>query len=63
MPKTAEPETWRYRFTGLDPEDFPTPPLARRLQPGDVVELPEPVEHPRLKPLSAPEPKPKSKEG
>lgn len=42
--------THRFRFTGLTEEDFPDPPIARRLQPGDVVEYeaPEPVEHARL---------------
>jgi hypothetical protein len=42
--------TYAYTFTGPEPEDFPAPPLARRLEPGDVVELPEPVEHARLEP-------------
>jgi len=38
----------RYRFTGTTEEDFPVPPIARRLYPGDVVETEEPVEHARL---------------
>ena len=61
----SKADVYRYKFLGLDPEDFPVPPLARRLFPGDVVELPEPVEHARLKLLSAPEPPSKStkKEG
>lgn len=43
--------TYRYRFTGLAEEDFPAlppPVIARRLQPGDEIELQEPVEHARL---------------
>lgn len=42
--------THRQRFTGLSAEDFPAPPIARRLQPGDVVEYEadEPIEHARL---------------
>ncbi len=47
----------RYRFTGSEPEDFPSPPIARRLYPGDVVETDEPVEHARLELI--PEPKPR----
>jgi hypothetical protein len=37
-----------YRFTGLIAEDFPEPPLARRLEPGQVVDLSDAVEHARL---------------
>lgn len=37
-----------YRFTGPEPEDFPAPPIARRLFPGDVFDVAEPVEHARL---------------
>lgn len=46
--------THRYRFTGLIAEDFPAPPIARQLQPGDEIELPEPVEHARLEPIPPP---------
>ena len=42
-----------YRFTGPEPEDFPAPPIARRLHPGDVIEVDEPVEHARLELLTA----------
>lgn len=42
----------KYRFTGAEPEDFPAPPIARRLSPGDVVEVDEPVEHARLELVS-----------
>ena len=42
--------TFRQTFIGLEPEDFPAPPIARRLHPGDVVEYEadEPVQHARL---------------
>lgn len=42
--------TFRQRFTGNIEEDFPVPPIARRLQPGDVVEYEadEPISHARL---------------
>jgi hypothetical protein len=42
--------TFRQRFTGPVEEDFPEPPIARRLQPSDVVEYEaaEPIEHARL---------------
>ena len=42
--------THRQRHTGPTEEDFPSPPIARRLQPGDVVEYDadEPVAHARL---------------
>jgi len=42
--------TFRQRFTGDTEEVFPAPPIARLLQPGDVVEYEadEPVEHARL---------------
>ena len=45
---------FRQRFTGLTEEDFPEPPIARRLQPGDIVEYDadEPVEHARLELLT-----------
>lgn len=48
---------FRQRFTGTSEEDFPEPPIARRLQPGDVVEYDadEPVAHARLE--LAPQPK------
>jgi hypothetical protein len=39
---------YRYTFTGPEPEDFPAPPIGRRLQPGDVIEVAERVEHARL---------------
>ena len=44
------------RFTGAEPEDFSAPPLARRLNPGDVVEYEadEPVEHARLELVTDP---------
>lgn len=41
----------RYAFTGLSPEEFPTIVTdhgALVCQPGDVVDLAEPVDHPRL---------------
>ena len=44
----------RYRFTGRTPEDFPAPPIARRLEPGDEVETDEEVSHARLELLDAP---------
>jgi hypothetical protein len=42
--------TFRQRFTGETEEDFPVPPIARRLQPGDVVEYDaeESIAHARL---------------
>jgi hypothetical protein len=48
--------TFRQRFTGNAPEDFPAPPLGRRLEPGDVVEYEadEPVAHARLELVSEP---------
>lgn len=51
--------TFRQRFTGPEPEDFPAPPIARRLSPGDVVEYEadEAVQHARLE--LVPDPKPK----
>jgi hypothetical protein len=39
---------YRYVFTGTEPEDFPSPPIACRLFPGDEVEVDEPVDHARL---------------
>jgi len=46
----------RYRFTGRTPEDFPAPPISRRLEPGDEVETgTEEVPHARLEPLDGPE--------
>lgn len=42
-----------YRFTGVEPEDFPVPPIARRLHPGDVIETDEPIEHVRLELVAA----------
>jgi hypothetical protein len=53
--------TYRYTFTGPEPEDFPAPPIARRLEPGDVIEVPERVEHARLEPV--PELKTRKKAG
>ena len=51
--------TFRQTFIGLEPEDFPSPPIARRLHPGDVVEYEadEPVQHARLALVAAPKPK------
>lgn len=48
--------TFRQRFTGPAPEDFPAPPIARTLQPGDVVEYEadEPIYHARLELVSEP---------
>jgi len=48
--------TFRQTFAGAEPEDFPVPPIARRLLPGDVVEYEadEPIAHVRLE--SADEP-------
>lgn len=46
-----------YRFTGETEEIFPDPPIARLLQPGDVVELEKDPEHPRLQKV-APRAKP-----
>lgn len=42
--------THRHRFTGSTEEDFPEPPIARCLQPGDIVEYEadEPILHARL---------------
>lgn len=37
-----------YRFTGPIEEDFPEPPIARRLQPGEVIEVPTEIVHARL---------------
>ncbi len=34
-----------YRFVGPSEEDFPEPPIARRLQPGEVVEVPTEIVH------------------
>ncbi len=52
----------RYRFTGTTEEDFPEPPIARTLQPGDEVDTGRtPIEHARLE-LIAEEPRP-SKRG
>lgn len=56
----------RYRFTGLDTEVFPSIVLGDDIdgyrtlvcEPGDEVDLAEPVEHPRLEPLDAPPPAP-----
>jgi hypothetical protein len=45
----------RYRFTGRTPEDFPAPPIARRLEPGDEVETDEAVSHARLELLDGSE--------
>jgi len=44
----------RYRFTGTAPEDFPAPPIARRLEPGDELDVDEPVEHARLELIEVP---------
>lgn len=41
--------TYRYAFDGAGDEDFPEPPIARTLTPGDEVETEAPVEHPRLR--------------
>lgn len=49
----------RYKFVGAAPEDFPAPPIARTLQPGDVIDVAEEVEHVRLELL--PDPKPARK--
>jgi hypothetical protein len=49
MPKADAP-TYRYRFAGDVPEDFPQPPIARRLEPGDEVEANRPIDHARLEP-------------
>lgn len=51
--------TIRQTFTGTTEEDFPEPPIARRLQPGDVVEYEAdaPVEHARLEPIEARKPR------
>ena len=49
MPKADAP-TYRYRFTGDVPEDFPAPPIARRLKPGDLVEADRAIDHARLEP-------------
>ncbi len=51
--------TFRQRFTGMSEEDFPATPIARRLQPGDLVEYEadEPVEHARLELVADPKPK------
>lgn len=46
-----------YRFTGATEEDFPAPPIARRLHPGEIIEVPEPVEHARLELIEEPPPK------
>lgn len=52
MPK-ADPATYDYIFVGDTPEDFPQPPIASRLNPGDELALPTPVEHARLEPTPA----------
>ena len=44
----------RYRFIGESEEDFPAPPLARRLFPGDEIEADEPVLHARLELVTDP---------
>lgn len=41
----------RVRFRGEHPEIFPT--LGWEAQPGDVREVPDEVEHPRLEPVEA----------
>lgn len=43
--------TYRYVFDGAGDEDFPEPPIARTLRPGDEIETDIPVDHPRLVPL------------
>ncbi len=48
---------YRYRFVGAEPEDFPAPPVARTLQPGEEIEASEPVEHARLELIPAETPK------
>lgn len=50
----------RYRFTGTEPEDFSAPPIARRLNPGDEIDIAEPVDHARLELLDH-KPKPARK--
>lgn len=46
-----------YRFVGPTEEDFPDPPIARRLQPGEVIEVPTEVVHAWLELVPPPRPR------
>ncbi len=54
----------KYRYTGAEPR-VPAPPLQGDLEPGELVESAEPVDHPDLEPAdeveAAPRPRPRAR--